>query len=609
MLLTLPKVDPETRPSNIGPPFTGHFRITADTPRGLQAYQPAPCFQLTPGKPATATERLVKTPISSKTSLSLDVRRNIYENSGKEVASLDAKNKSSSDSAVGLTINGLLADDVAKKVEDSIKEPPKQYFCYSCGVDCTRVRYHHSRSEPGSLTDKTAVTTKYDLCPSCYLEARFPNSTSAVDWINVKWNKIEDENYPGFAEKEAPWTDSELLLLLEGLEMFDDDWNSVSDHVGSRTREECVLKFLQLEIEDKYLEPEPNAEVTSTGLVANLGYLSNGYAPFTQADNPVLSVMSFLAGLVDPNVTAAAAGKSVDEMRRSMRERIEKANKGQTSGVEVSEEDRSSTHVVPALLNSSPINKAEIVKAERPDVMDVDQEIDDDNARNMATTAALAMSSSSSSLASSEKSARQQAFSSDPSSKKQATVSHADSQSLERLTTIPLALTAARSAALASHQERHITRLVSQAINVQVQKLELKLAQFSDMESILAAERHDLERRKQQLFMERLTFQKRVQLAEEDLKKRMESFSLSSGEGYGKGNGHLRTDVSNIMNDGSSGGNLPIIASSLAPDAVVEDKLLAVSCVANSIGPSGANTLTVPISSRDDVPEYSSIEI
>ena len=36
------QVDPQTRPSNIGPPFTGHFRVTADTPRGLQAFQPGP---------------------------------------------------------------------------------------------------------------------------------------------------------------------------------------------------------------------------------------------------------------------------------------------------------------------------------------------------------------------------------------------------------------------------------------------------------------------------------------------------------------------------------------------------------------------------------------
>jgi SWI/SNF related-matrix-associated actin-dependent regulator of chromatin subfamily C len=51
---------------------------------------------------------------------------------------------------------------------------------------------------------------------------------------------------------DASWTEQETLLLLEGLEMHDEDWNKVAEYVG-RTREECVLKFLQLPIEDEFL--------------------------------------------------------------------------------------------------------------------------------------------------------------------------------------------------------------------------------------------------------------------------------------------------------------------------------------------------------------------
>ena len=50
------------------------------------------------------------------------------------------------------------------------------------------------------------------------------------------------------------WTEQETLLLLEGLEMYKDDWNKVSEHVGSRSQDECVLHFLKLPIEDPYLE-------------------------------------------------------------------------------------------------------------------------------------------------------------------------------------------------------------------------------------------------------------------------------------------------------------------------------------------------------------------
>ena len=36
--------------------------------------------------------------------------------------------------------------------------------------------------------------------------------------------------------------------------MYKDDWNKVSEHVGSRTQDECILHFLRLPIEDPYLE-------------------------------------------------------------------------------------------------------------------------------------------------------------------------------------------------------------------------------------------------------------------------------------------------------------------------------------------------------------------
>ncbi len=36
------------------------------------------------------------------------------------------------------------------------------------------------------------------------------------------------------------WSDQEILLLLEGLEIYKDDWNKVCEHV------ECILKFVNM---------------------------------------------------------------------------------------------------------------------------------------------------------------------------------------------------------------------------------------------------------------------------------------------------------------------------------------------------------------------------
>lgn len=43
--------------------------------------------------------------------------------------------------------------------------------------------------------------------------------------------------------------------------MFKDDWNKIADHVGTRTHDECILRFLQLPVEDPYLENGSDSNV------------------------------------------------------------------------------------------------------------------------------------------------------------------------------------------------------------------------------------------------------------------------------------------------------------------------------------------------------------
>ncbi|XP_077453985.1 uncharacterized protein LOC144072678 isoform X2 [Stigmatopora argus] len=102
------------------------------------------------------------------------------------------------------------------------------------------------------------------------------------------------------------WTEQETLLLLEALEMYKDDWNKVSEHVGSRTQDECILHFLRLPIEDPYLESSE----------ASLGPLAYQPIPFSQSGNPVMSTVAFLASVVDPRVASAAAKAALEEFSR-----------------------------------------------------------------------------------------------------------------------------------------------------------------------------------------------------------------------------------------------------------------------------------------------------
>ena len=343
-----------------------------------------------------------------------------------------------------------------KQIEDIAKEPKKPVYCFACATDCTRVRYHYAKTHRPSRGKEDYVN--FDMCPTCFLNQKYAEETHAIDFV-----KIEDANYSAVPDKDAPWTEDELLLLLEGLEIYDENWNKIADHVGSRTREECVIKFLQLKIEDKYLEPEVNGH-------PSYGPLDNGRIPFSQKDNPVMSVMGFLAGISEPAVVAAAAGRSVKEMETAYRKRL---NLG--VGGPPSEDVRDKEPM--KIEDSMDVDNVDSPQADPTNQVAISKEEQQQNAASFAATTAFATS-------------------------------------------------AARAAALASNEEREMTRLVSAAVNTTLQKFELKLQQFSEMESMLQAERRELERGRQQLFLDRLAFRKRVAETQEALRLA----SLKGGE-------------------------------------------------------------------------------
>ncbi|EAT87022.2 hypothetical protein SNOG_05958 [Parastagonospora nodorum SN15] len=451
------QVDPQERPSNIGPPFTGHFRVTVDTPRGLQPFQPGPGSKVTDGKQHAGTDRAASQQPTAKSETKSLAGRNIYEANGKEAS---AEPKASNGETVA---NGNSAD--VKDLEAAAKEPIKVINCFSCGVECTRVHFHETSTPEAAGQTKSVGGLKRVVCPRCYSEANFPGNTSSANYV-----KVSNPEYSPAPDGEEKWSEEEVLLLLEGLEEFDDDWNRVADHVQTKTREQCVMKFLQLEIEDKYIEadvPSNEPAAPSMKFLKDLEYLNAGRAPIHHAENPVLSVVSFLAGLAPANVTeaAVASGRSVTEMKRILQDKI---NKTPTAPSEKGKEKEGETATA----------SSDVKPEGSADAMDVD-----------SSTALTTKDTSTPS---------------DPSNP---------------LVTLPFALSAARASALASHEERHITRLVSGTVNLQLQKLQLKLAHFNDFEKLLSAERRDLQRRRQQLFMDRLNFQRRVRALEDATKK------------------------------------------------------------------------------------------
>ncbi|ORZ40717.1 hypothetical protein BCR44DRAFT_1386026 [Catenaria anguillulae PL171] len=293
-------VDPDTRPAPLVPPFTGHFRVTADTPRGLQPFLPAvqhaPSSTATNGvTPATAsvTQTTTTTTVSQTTTTTTVTPTTATTSTAP-----------ASGSANGTTNLALRSD--AYDPADSIGSPittstttTHSYHCHTCQADCTQVRYHNASSASPTM----------HLCEPCYLDGRYPSTLFSGDFVRLVdvQARVSGAHHVHSAAATAAghttnptWTEPETLLLLEGVEMYDHDWSAVAQHVGTKTRDQCILQFLRLPIQDPYVGVE----------ASKLGGLQFHRPPMSEADNPVLTLVAFLAQAVDKHVATGVADKA-----------------------------------------------------------------------------------------------------------------------------------------------------------------------------------------------------------------------------------------------------------------------------------------------------------
>lgn len=272
------QIDPRTRPSVLGPRYTGHFQITLDAPDGLkpqivqqanESTGPAPVptaegvaasVPASSGGEATATASETPAPASeapeaSETPATESSEAPVEPKPETDAPSSTVPNGSSSSSASA----SASAPAVPVKVEDV--EPSsmvlrraiydtssdalalmeehqrrfqalttRQYNCFTTGEDVTKERFHNLQSK--QVVGATALK-----------QSLFPSNYTAADYVRLE----------SVQQDLSAWTDGELLLLLEGIEMYDNDWTQIAYHVGTRSKDSCLAKFLQLPIEDAYL--------------------------------------------------------------------------------------------------------------------------------------------------------------------------------------------------------------------------------------------------------------------------------------------------------------------------------------------------------------------
>lgn len=173
------------------------------------------------------------------------------------------------------------------------------------------------------------------------------------------------------------WTDQETLLLLEGIELYNENWDQIAEHVGSKSKEQCLLHFIRLPVEDSFIEnhffgqsetsdsvkstasvnktsptslpvenadsemtdvegatikTEPTANATGTIIIfcsIFVFYLSifsepaeqslfnsKTLTPFSSTSNPLMLMVAFLASSVNPSVASAAAQAALESLTK-----------------------------------------------------------------------------------------------------------------------------------------------------------------------------------------------------------------------------------------------------------------------------------------------------
>lgn len=403
--------------------------------------------------------------------------------------------------------------------------PPTSHFHVLADTPSSLVPLQPKASQTSSSQQMLSFPDKVKDKP-----ADLQNFGLRTDVYSKKTGPVKNKNA---ASATREWTDQETLLLLEGLEMYKDDWNKVSEHVGSRTQDECILHFLRLPIEDPYLEESS----------ASLGPLAYQPVPFSQAGNPVMSTVAFLASVVDPRVASAAAKSALEEFSRMKEEvpaalveahvrRVEEAARAsgrsdplyglEGSGIagtgledsdkpaeDGNEENKSSDGQ--SSQDKRDNKESKDGPSEEEEKQGENGKKEEERVREGETDRETEKTDSEMADGEKEKERKEgseegQRDGESEGEKKAKVERDVGEGNLSTAAASALAAAAVKAKHLAAVEERKIKSLVALLVETQMKKLEIKLRHFEELETIMDREREALEYQRQQLLADRQSF-------------------------------------------------------------------------------------------------------
>ncbi|KYR02160.1 myb domain-containing protein [Tieghemostelium lacteum] len=257
-------------------------------------YIPLPTHQSSTNPSSTSTTSNTSTTTSSTT---IEVEKD----EKKENESITNPNEKSKKTA-----NGSSSKNSALEIRNNIFGQPWRYSCTRCGADCSLIRYTLNTSGKSLNLDGIPPDYFVMLCSTCFEQGSYDSFLAPTHFTRI------EQPVP---EQLDEWSDQETLLLLEALDIYSDSWTDVADHVGTKTKEQCLLHFLRLPIEDSYLE-DNITKSTSNGIHRDLDYSSHS----AELNNPVLSLISFLSSATSPLIASVAAKAASDALQSESKE-------------------------------------------------------------------------------------------------------------------------------------------------------------------------------------------------------------------------------------------------------------------------------------------------
>lgn len=356
-----------------------------------------------------------------------------------------------------------------------------------------------SRATVGAGLNNNSATASSQLLSLKDPEIKIEGDAKAAPALDGKFGLKTDQyakknaflKDKGAATVSREWNDQEILLLLEGIEMYKDDWNKVCEHVGSRTQDECILQFLRLPIEDPYLDDTA------------VGPLAHQPIPFSKSGNPIMSTVAFLASAVDPRVAASAAKAAMEEFAKIKEEvpsnllssHIENVKKSSVDGKVDPKAGLSLTGIAgtePEVTANGVAEKKDGEPAK--DDKSSESEGETKKAESQATPATEDGSGDKASATDEAKKADEKSEEKTSSSTEEKMEVDVEKDRLVNEANLSTAAASALGAAavkakhLAAVEERKIKSLVAFLVETQMKKLEIKLRHFEELEAIMDRE-------------------------------------------------------------------------------------------------------------------------